>query len=162
MAFFDEIKRSASDVAEKAAKKTNELTNIAKLNMNIKSCESKLGSVYEEIGRMFYSAERSGEDYTSEIAANIMKADKLKADIAATKAKLAKLKKVLVCEGCGNEISEASAYCSYCGLKVVKPVEETEEESAEDAAEEEVSEETEAPVEDVPADETASEEKTAE
>lgn len=159
MTFFDELKRSASDVAEKAAKKTNELTNIAKLNMNMKSCESKLVSVYEEIGRMFYSAERNGEDYTSEIAANIMKADKLKADIAAIKAKLAKLKKVLVCEGCGNEISEDSAYCSYCGLKVVKPAEETDNEEVADDKEavEDNSEKAEEPSEETSSEETDSE-----
>ncbi|MBQ8185409.1 MAG: hypothetical protein IJ037_00880 [Clostridia bacterium] len=139
MAFFEELKRNASGVANKAAKKTNDLTSLAKLNVAIKNTESKLASVYEEIGRLFYNAERNGEDYTSDIAALIMKADKMKADIEATQKQINALRKVVVCEGCGNEISEEAAYCSFCGTKQVKPepvVEETVEEAVEEIVEE--------------------------
>ena len=139
MAFFEELKRNASGVANKAAKKTNDLTSLAKLNVAIKNTESKLASVYEEIGRLFYNAERNGEDYNSDIAALIMKADKMKADIEATQKQINALRKVVVCEGCGNEISEEAAYCSFCGTKQVKPepvVEETVEEAVEEIVEE--------------------------
>ncbi len=142
MAFnFDAIKRNASDVANKAAKKTNDLTALAKLNVSVKNLESKLDGVYEEIGRLFYNAERNGEDYTSDIAAMIMKADKFQAEIEATKKQINSLRKVVVCEGCGNEISDEAAYCSHCGTKQVKPepevvVEETAEEAVEEIAEE--------------------------
>lgn len=151
MTFFDEFKRNASDVAGKAAKKTNELTNIAKLNVSIKSCESKLGTVYEEIGRMFYMAERTGDDYTSEIAASIMKADKIKSDISAYKAKIAQLKRIIVCDACGNEIPDEFAFCSYCGAKVIKPEPETEPETSDDIMEaaEEITETEEASDENV-------------
>lgn len=139
MAFnFETIKRNASGVANKAAKKTNELTNLAKLNVSVKNMEAKLDGVYEEIGRLFYNAERNGEDYTSEIAALIMKADKFMADIDSTRKQINSLRKVVVCEGCGNEISEDAAYCSFCGTKQVKPEPEIEveiEEIAEDIEE---------------------------
>lgn len=139
MAFnFETIKRNASGVANKAAKKTNELTNLAKLNVSVKNMEAKLDGVYEEIGRLFYNAERNGEDYTSEIAALIMKADKFMADIDSTRKQINALRKVVVCEGCGNEISEDAAFCSFCGTKQVKPEPEIEveiEEIAEDIEE---------------------------
>ena len=139
MAFnFETIKRNASGVANKAAKKTNDLTNLAKLNVSVKNMEAKLDGVYEEIGRLFYNAERNGEDYTSEIAALIMKADKFMADIDSTRKQINALRKVVVCEGCGNEISEDAAFCSFCGTKQVKPEPEIEveiEEIAEDIAE---------------------------
>lgn len=121
MTIFNNLKRGATDAAYKAAKKTGEITNIAKLTMNIKTAEAKLGDVYEEIGRLFYTAERTGEDCTSEIASNIMKADKIKADIANYKAEIAVLRNVIVCESCGNEIGAESAFCSFCGTKVEKP-----------------------------------------
>lgn len=121
MTIFNNLKRSATDAANKAAKKTGEITNIAKLTMNIKNAEGKLDAVYQEIGRLFYNAERSGEDATSEIASNIMKADKIKADIASYKAEIAVLRNVIICEACGNEISAESAFCSFCGAKVEKP-----------------------------------------
>ena len=179
MSIFNNIKRGATDAANKAAKKTGEITNIAKLTYNIKNAEAKLGDVYEEIGRLFYTAERTGEDYTSDIASNIMKADKLKADIASYKEQVAVLRNVFICESCGNEISADSAFCSFCGTKVERPapaeVEVEEAPVAEEAAEEccccecDGEEETEecccgctetteeAPVEEAPAPETTDE-----
>ncbi len=122
MTIFNNIKRGATDAATKAAKKTGEITNIAKLTMNIKNAETKLGAVYEEIGRLFYTAERTGEDFTSDIAANIMKADKIKADIANFKSEIAALRNVIVCENCGNEVNADFAFCNFCGTKIEKPV----------------------------------------
>jgi hypothetical protein len=121
MTIFNNIKRGATDAANKAAKKTGEITNIAKLTMNIKNAETKLGAVYEEIGRLFYTAERTGEDFTSDIAANIMKADKIKADIANFKSEIAALRNVIVCENCGNEVNADFAFCNFCGSKIEKP-----------------------------------------
>ena len=134
----EEIKRNASGVADRAVKKTNELTTFVKLKMGIKASEAKLSSVYEEIGRLFYTAERNGEDCTSDIAAYIMKADKLKADIAAAKKQITKLKNERVCENCGNEIDENVAFCPFCGTKQEKLVEvepEAEETTLEDVVE---------------------------
>ena len=138
---FDEIKRSATGVADRAMKKTNEVTNLVKLKLAVKSSEGKLSSVYEEIGRLFYTAERSGEDCTSDIAAFIMKADKLKADIASYTKQIAKLRNIRICESCGNEIDQNVNFCPVCGAKqetlveVAPEVEVTAEECAEDAAE---------------------------
>ena len=138
---FDEIKRNATGVADRAMKKTNEVTNLVKLKLAVKSSEGKLSSVYEEIGRLFYTAERSGEDCTSDIAAFIMKADKLKADIASYTKQIAKLRNIRICESCGNEIDQNVNFCPVCGAKqetlveVAPEVEVTAEECAEDAAE---------------------------
>ncbi|MBE6598538.1 MAG: zinc-ribbon domain-containing protein [Ruminococcaceae bacterium] len=120
MSIFNEIKRNVSGAASVASKKTTELTEIAKIKVNIKLEKAKLSECYEEIGRLFYTAERSGEDYTSDIAAYIMQADKIKATIAKYKTELAKLRKIVICEGCGAEISDTAAYCSVCGTKQVK------------------------------------------
>ena len=42
---FEELKRNASGVADRAVKKTNELTAFVKLKMGIKASEAKLSSV---------------------------------------------------------------------------------------------------------------------
>ncbi len=130
MSIINEIKRNVTDAATVASRKTTELTGIAKLKVSIKMEKAKLSECYEEIGRLFYTAERSGEDHTSDIAAYIMQADKIKANIAKYKTELAKLRKIVICEGCGSEISDTAAYCSVCGAKQVKkaPAEEPKEE----------------------------------
>ncbi len=114
---FDEIKRNATGLAGRAVKRTGDVTNLVKLKLAIKAAEGKLASVYEEIGRLFYTAERSGEDCTSDIAAFIMKADKLKADINSYTKQIAKLHNLRVCEGCGNEIDAGVSFCPICGTK---------------------------------------------
>ena len=124
MSFFEELKKNATGAADKAVKKTTELTGIAKLKMAIRSKEGKLTSVYEEIGRLFYTAERDGEDCTSEIAAYIMKADKLKAEIEEAKKETVKLKNMKTCEGCGAEIDRNLPFCPWCGKKQELPVDE--------------------------------------
>ena len=125
MSFFEEFKRNATDVANKAVKKTGELTNIARLCIIVKSNEAKLSSVFEEIGYMFYEAQSTGADHTSDIASLIMKADKIKADIENIKKEIAKLKKVVICTSCGNEVSEEASFCPHCGAKIEKPEPET-------------------------------------
>ena len=135
MAFIDEFKKNAAEVADKAKKnaaevagkakkKTTELTNIAKINLNIKSNEVKLASVYEEIGRLFYTAEREGVDYTAEIAEYIVKADALVDDIANGKKELAKIRNVKICGECGAELDINYAFCNFCGAKQEMPVDE--------------------------------------
>ena len=136
---FDEIKRSASGVADRAVKKTGEVTSLVRLKVSLRSAEAKLKEVYEEIGRLFYTAERKGEDCTSDTAAYIMKADKLKADIAAINKQIAKLRNVRICETCGHEISQNVNFCPICGAKQDTLVE-VEPEEADEAAEEAVEE----------------------
>jgi len=126
MSVFNEIKRNVTSAASAASKKTNELTGIAKLSMNIKVEQGKLNNCYEEIGRLFYTAERSGEDHTSDIAAHIMQADKIKANIAKYQAEIAKLKKIIICDNCGAELADTCVFCSTCGTKLEKKVAEEE------------------------------------
>lgn len=136
MAFnIDNLKKNFKDVTDKTVKKTNELTSIAKLNVAIKSEESKLSDCYKSIGRLFYTAERDNLDNTEEIATYIMQADKIKANIAGYQKELAILRNVVICEGCNNEISNDAIFCPICGLKVNKPAP-AEEPAVEETAEE--------------------------
>jgi len=135
MAFnIESIKKNFKDVTGKTVKKTNELTAIAKLNVAIKSEESKLSDCYKAIGRLFYTAERDNLDNTEEIATYIMQADKIKATIADHQKELAALRNVVICEGCSNEISNEAIFCPICGLKVNKPAPVEEEALSEEEA----------------------------
>ncbi len=126
---IESLKKNFKDVTDKTVKKTNELTAIAKLNVAIKSEESKLSDCYKAIGRLFYSAERDQVDNTEEIATYIMQADKIKATIASYQKELAILRNVVICEGCNNEIAGDAIFCPICGLKVAKPAPVVEEEA---------------------------------
>ena len=118
---IESLKKNFKDVTDKTVKKTGELTAIAKLNLAIKTEESKLSDCYKVIGRLFYTAERDNLDNTEEIATYIMQADKIKEAIAGYQKELAVLRNVIICEGCSNEISNDAIFCPICGLKVTKP-----------------------------------------
>ena len=135
---IESIKKNFKDVTDKTVRKTGELTTIAKLNLAIKSEESKLSTCYKAIGRLFYTAERDNLDNTEEIATYIMQADKIKASITEYQKELAILRNVVICEGCSNEISNECIFCPICGLKVAKPApaEDIVEEAVEETAEE--------------------------
>ena len=123
--FWEEIKKNAKEAADITVKKTTEMTAIAKATVAIKNEESKLSSCYKEIGRLFYTAERDGADYTDEIATFIMQADKIKAAITGYQKEIAALKKVAICESCGSEIPADALFCPTCGTKITKKEEET-------------------------------------
>lgn len=121
MAFFEELKRGASEVADKVVKKTTDITAIAKVNINIKASEAKLNSVYEEIGYLFYTAERNGVDNTEAIAAQVLKADGIIVEIDNLKRESAKLRNVVICPACGSEIDTECLFCPVCGQKQEVP-----------------------------------------
>ncbi|MBQ7600244.1 MAG: hypothetical protein IJU57_06205 [Clostridia bacterium] len=142
MDFIEEVKRSATNFAEMAKEKTATVTNLAKLNINLKTTEAKLGEVYEEIGRLFYKAERENLDNNAAITEYILEADRYSAEIEQIKKDLAKLRNVKVCPKCGNEIDISFEYCNHCGEKQEMPEEPEEEcccgcEEAEEAEEKE-------------------------
>lgn len=118
MNFFDDLKKNAKTAADATKKKTTELTAIAKATMAVKSEENKMAECYKDIGRLFYEAERDGVDNAEFIASYIMQIDKRKAKVASLKKVIASLKKVIVCESCGNEISNTCNFCPICGTKV--------------------------------------------
>ena len=117
MAFFEDLKRGASEVADKVVRKTTDITALAKVNISIKASESKLNTVYEEIGYLFYTAERNGLDNTEAIAAKVLKADGIIVEIDNLKKEYARLRKMRICSSCGNEIGTDCLFCPICGAK---------------------------------------------
>ncbi|MBR6916483.1 MAG: zinc ribbon domain-containing protein [Clostridia bacterium] len=128
MAFLDDLQKTVTDAAYYTAKKTSELTGVARVKFNIKAEEIRLKSTYAKIGSLFYSAEREGLDHTDEIATLITQADKINGDIAAYREKLAELRKARTCTECGGKISRSASFCPNCGAKIVREKEENQSE----------------------------------
>ncbi|MBR3423961.1 MAG: zinc ribbon domain-containing protein [Clostridia bacterium] len=124
MAFLDDLQKTVTDAAYYTAKKTSELTGVARVKFNIKAEEIRLKSTYAKIGSLFYSAEREGLDHTEEIATLITQADKINGDIAAYREKLAELRKARTCAECGGKVSKSASFCPNCGAKIVREEEE--------------------------------------
>jgi hypothetical protein len=118
MAIWNDLAKGASDAANVVAKKTGELTNIAKIKITLKSEEAKLSECFEEIGRLYYAHLHDGVDNAEEIGSIVSEADGIVAKVADVSAELAKLQKSVVCPACGEKISDEAAFCQFCGAKL--------------------------------------------
>ncbi len=118
--FFDNAFDKAKSAFEVAYKKTGEVVNIEKLKFNVSTLKSKREKLYAKLGKKYFDSLSCVEivdddelkalfNEIKEISENI---DELNNEI-----NFAKLKKV--CPSCGASIDENSAFCSFCGAKLV-------------------------------------------
>ncbi|MBO5196788.1 MAG: zinc ribbon domain-containing protein [Clostridia bacterium] len=117
MAFWDEITKGAKDAAAFTMKKTEEITNLAKVKLALHSEESKLDKCYSEIGELYYDFQRKEVEHAAEIAALLLEADELNTKVDALKAQLAALQNDVICKDCGAQIPVEATFCPICGKK---------------------------------------------
>lgn len=80
MSMWNDIKKSVTDFADKAAKKTEELTDAAAMKIKIANKEAERDSEYKNLGRLIYEKlgdadEQRKEQLTEAIAESIKKLD---------------------------------------------------------------------------------------
>ena len=134
MSFFNNLKKNINTAANYTVQKTGEVTEAAKIRLDIRTQNVRLAKCFETIGQLYYkSIKENGESVSAELDAYIVEADGIKAEIAILRRDLAKAQGCVICSACGAQISNKSVYCPLCGIKLE---EESEEEVAEEAAEE--------------------------
>ncbi|MEN2775465.1 zinc ribbon domain-containing protein [Acetivibrio clariflavus] len=112
MSFFEKLTSAGKDMA----KKTKELADITKLNMQISSEEDKIKNKYLEIGKLYYELFSSNPDEKfAEFCAAITES---KNKIALLKDQILEIKGAKKCSYCGAEIAKSAVFCSACGNKV--------------------------------------------
>ncbi|AEV70482.1 zinc ribbon domain-containing protein [Acetivibrio clariflavus] len=112
MSFFEKLTSAGRDMA----KKTKELADITKLNMQISSEEDKIKNNYIEIGKLYYELFSSNPDEKfAEFCSAITES---RNKIEALKDQILEIKCVKKCCHCGAEITKSAVFCSACGKKV--------------------------------------------
>lgn len=116
MAFFDKLGEKISSTSKDVAKKTKDLTEIAKINMQINSEEDKIKSKYLEVGKLYYQLyqDTPAEPFAelcNELTASIN-------HIESSKRQILSIKGVEICANCGAEIPLDTSFCGSCGAKV--------------------------------------------
>ena len=114
MTFFTKLGETISATGKDVSQKAKELTEIAKLNMDVKTKEDFVVKQYMEIGKQYFELHKDDEEPFFEeiglIKDALSEIDQLKAEIAELKGK----KK---CSQCGAVVEQDSIYCSKCGVK---------------------------------------------
>ena len=151
MAIWDDITKKAAAISEKAVKQAKDLSEVAKLKLQIAEAEKTAEDTYAQLGRLYAAAH--ADDYEEGFTSLMATAVNAEQTIKTLRNQLNDAKGVAVCEKCGAEVAKDAAFCSACGAEMPKsaPVE------AEVVTEE-------APVEEAPAEEapTVEEETPAE
>lgn len=133
MAFFEKFGEKLTNAGKDVAKKTKELADVTKLNMQISSEEDNIKNKYSEIGKLYYKlfSESPDERFTqlfSSITESAGKINSFKEQIQAIKG----MKK---CSSCGAEIDDSAQFCSVCGNKSIVEEKPAVEEPAQDNSE---------------------------
>ncbi len=117
MAFLENIGKKIGETAQAAAKKSSEIVETTKLNANINAEEDKIQKLYHQMGKSAYQKfTETGDidDYLREACEQIISHEQ---NIKALKEKIAEVKGIKSCVGCGAEMERAQVFCSKCGAK---------------------------------------------
>ena len=154
MAIWDDITKKAAALSEKAVKQAKDLSEVAKLKLQIVEAEKAADDAYAKLGRLYAAAH--GSDCEEAFAAEMAAAVNAEQTVKTLHQQLQDAKGVTVCEKCGAEVAKDAAFCSACGAEMPKPAPVEAEVVTEEAPVEE------APVQETPAEEAPVEEAPAE
>lgn len=146
MDFFNTLAETLSNTGKVVAQKAKDVAEVSKINNQISVEESRINAAYLSIGKRFYE-ENAGEVMEAYIQ-DFSVITEAKAKIQNLKEQLKQLKGVYKCPQCGAEVPANSAFCSFCGAKLIvaEPKEENvvdaEEKKAEDSDTDEAEKET--------------------
>lgn len=116
MGFFDDLGKKVSDVSQKAVEKTQEISEVARLNSLISQNENKLNSAYCQIGKLFVSTHADNcEPEFAEMVATVVG---LEQQNTVYRKQIQDVKGIQSCEKCGAEVQKGVAFCSHCGAEM--------------------------------------------
>ena len=119
MAIWDDIAKKAAALSDKAVKQARDLSEVAKLKMQIAEAEKAADDAYAKLGRLYAAAH--GSDCEAAFASEMAAAVNAEQTVKTLKGQLHDAKGVAVCEKCGAEVAKDAAFCSTCGAEMPKP-----------------------------------------
>lgn len=117
MSFFDNLGQKLNDVGQTTIKKTKDLADTAKMNLEISEEERKISNAHEQIGKWYAAKYRMQAD--PEIQNWIDAIFASEAKIKACRDNLGQIKGETTCPQCGASIAADAQFCPNCGQKIV-------------------------------------------
>ena len=119
MAIWDDIAKKASVLGEKAMKQAKDLSETAKLRLQLAEAEKAAIDSYTQLGRLYAATHPEDfEDAFAEAMAATANAEKA---VATLRQQLQDARGIAVCVNCGAEVPKDAAYCSACGAEIPQP-----------------------------------------
>ncbi|MCI9176427.1 MAG: zinc ribbon domain-containing protein [Lachnospiraceae bacterium] len=137
MTFFTKLGETISATGKDVSQKAKDLTELARLNLDIKAKEDFIEKQYVEIGKQYFALHKEDQEPPFEeinlISETLKEIERLKSEIADLKGK----KK---CPACGAVVEQDAVFCNQCGTKCESIFEEGAAAPVNDEADEEIEE----------------------
>lgn len=122
MSVLDNLTKRVTDTAKAAAKKSGNMVEVTRLNMNIGNEEDKIKKIYTEIGKIIYDEHLEGGTVSETLLEHCGSIDAINKNIDEMKQKILELRNVKACPECGIELEMEMAFCYKCGRKQEIPI----------------------------------------
>lgn len=125
MELFDKLSETIMSAGKDVGQKAKDVSEIAKLKMDIKSKEDFVEKQYAELGKAYY--EKHKDDETEETGENGEKTPEQEhfflisealGEIERMRAEVLKIQGAAECPKCGAKMPQGAAFCSNCGTKM--------------------------------------------
>lgn len=116
MGFFDELTESLTTAGRDVSQKAKEVSEIAKLKLDIKSKEDYVQKQYAALGAAYFEKHKDEEGI--EEAEQFFLIKEALSEIERMRAEVLKLQGAAECPKCGVKMPEGATFCSNCGAKM--------------------------------------------
>lgn len=114
---LNKIARAVGDGARTAAKKSEEIVELAKVKMAIAAEEDKIHDAYEAMGQIVFDKYQGSEISETELTDLCKRVEELKAKIESLKQKAPESRSIGFCNDCGAVVDDKASFCSKCGTR---------------------------------------------
>lgn len=106
-----------AQVTQSAISKSKEVAGVTKLNMEISSLNQEIRNIQMQAGAYVLD---NGFLYENPYIVDwAEKVRSLRAEIEGKNEKIMELRNMVVCSGCGREVSRSNRFCEHCGTEIV-------------------------------------------
>ena len=116
MSFWDDAKKKAAELTNKASDSAANLRERTKVSSEISGTKKEIQELYLQLGHAYY--DKYKDDPTAEQAGVVKCITDAEAKIVDLNAKLDQLKGNVTCPSCGAKVSTNASFCPSCGGKL--------------------------------------------
>lgn len=116
MEFFDKLSESLVSAGKDVSQKAKDVSEIAKLKLDIKSKEDYVEKKYAELGQAYFTAHKEEED--SADREQFFLIQEALDEIERMKSEVLRIQGASACPKCGAKMPEGATFCSSCGAKM--------------------------------------------
>ena len=115
MELFDKLGDTIVSVSKDATQKAKDISELARIRMEIHAKQDYINKLYQEIGKMYFEAHKDDEQQEFEDEITLLK-DSLEV-LADLNRQKNQLKGTVQCTNCGQDMPTEADYCSKCGSR---------------------------------------------